>query len=216
MQVKKQQLEPDMEQWTDSKLGKEHNKAVTLLIYLQCRVRHCKGWTGWITSWNQDCWEKYQHLRYADYTTLKAESEELKSLLMRVKEEREKVDLKFNIQKTKVMASSPISSWQIEGEKLGTVTNFIFVDSKITGNNYCSHENKRHLLLWKKPETISRDIILQIQFLIVKAMVFPVVMRGSQLDHKEGWTLKNCFFWIMCWRRLLESLGWQGDQISQS
>ena len=109
--------------------------------------------TSWETldwkkhSWNQDCWEKY-YLRYADDTTLVAESEEeLKSLLTKVKEKSEKVGLKLNIQKTKIMASSPITSWEIDGETVETVSHFIFWGSKITADGDCSHEIKRHLLL---------------------------------------------------------------------
>ena len=104
---------------------------VTLLIYLICRVYYEKRWTGRNTSWNQDR-RNINHLRYADGTTLMAESEEeLKSLLMKVKEENEKVGLKLNIQKTKIMASGPITSWQIDGETVETVSDFIFWDSKI-------------------------------------------------------------------------------------
>ena len=108
--------------------------------------------------------------------------EELKSLLMRVKEESKKADLKLNIQKTKIMASSPITSWQIDREKVETVTGFIFLDSKITADSDCSHEIKRHLLLGRKAMTNlgsglkSRDVTLQTKVHIVKAMVFPVVM----------------------------------------
>ena len=120
------------------------------------------------------------NLRYADDTTLMAESkEELKSLLMKVKEKSEKVGLKFNIQKTKIMASSPITSWQIDGETVETVSDFIFLGSKITAD--CSHEIKRHLLLGRKVMTNldsilkSRDISLPTKVLLVKAMVFPAV-----------------------------------------
>ena len=130
------------------------------------------------------------HLRYADDTTLMAESEEeLKSLFMKVKEESEKVGLKFNIQKTKIMASSPITSWQIDGE---TVTDFTLEGSKITTNGDCSHENKRCLLLGRKAMTNldsilkSRDITLPTIVRLVKAMVFPVVMYGC-----ESWTVKK-------------------------
>ena len=126
------------------------------------------------------------NLRYADNTTLMAESdEELKSLLMKVKEESEKVGLKLNIQKTKIMASSPITSWQIEGE---SVADFIFGGSKITADGDCSHEIKRHLLLGRKVLTNldsilkSRDIILSTKICLVKAMVFPVAMYGRVLD----------------------------------
>ena len=122
--------------------------------------------------------------RYADDTTLMAESEELKSLLMKVKEESEKVDLKLNIQKTKIMASCPITSWQIDGETVETVADFILGGFKITADGDCSHEIKRCLLLGRKVMTNldsilrSRDITLPTKFHLVKAMVFPVVMYG--------------------------------------
>ena len=129
-------------------------------------------------------------LRYADDTTLRAESEEeLKSLLMKVKEESEKVGLKL-IQKTKTMASGPITSWQIDGETVETASDFIFLGSKITADVYCSHEIKRCLLLRKKVMTNldcilkSRDIILTTKVHLVKAMVFPLVMYGC-----ESWTI---------------------------
>ena len=117
---------------------------------------------GWMnqTSWNQDCWEKCQYLRYADDITLMAESKELKSLLMRVKEVSEKAGLKLNIQKTKIMASGPITSWQIDGEKVETVRDFIFLGCKITADGYCSHEIKRCLLLGRKAMT-NLDSILK-------------------------------------------------------
>ena len=133
------------------------------------------------------------NLRYADDTTLMAESEEeLKSLLMKVKEESEKVDLKLNIQKTKIMASGPITSWEIDGETVETVSDFIFLGSKITADGDCSHEIKRRLLLGRKvmtnPDSIlkSRDITLPTKVRLVKAMVFPVVMYGC-----ESWTVKK-------------------------
>ena len=128
------------------------------------------------------------NLSYVDDTTLMAESEELKSLLMKVKEESEKVGLKLNIQKTKMMASSPITSWQIDGE---TMTEFIFLGSKITAGGDCSHEMKRHLLLGRKAMTNlgnilkSRDITLLTKVRLVKTMVSPVVMYGC-----ESWTIK--------------------------
>ena len=123
------------------------------------------------------------NLRYADDPTLMAESKELKSLLMKGKEESEKVGLKLNIQKTKIMASSPITSWQIHGEIMETVTDFIILGSKITADGECSHEIKRHLLLGRKAKTIldsvlkSRDIILPTKVHVVRAMVFLVVMH---------------------------------------
>ena len=136
--------------------------------------------------------ETINYLRYADETTLMAESEELKSLLMKVKEESEKVDLKFNIQKTKIMASGAITSWQIDGETMETVIDFIYLGSKITADGDCSLEIKRHLLLGRKIMTSldsilkSRDIILPTKVHLVKALVFPVVMCGC-----ESWTIKK-------------------------
>ena len=133
------------------------------------------------------------HLRYADDTTLMAESEEeLKSLLMKVKEESEKIGLKLNIQKMKIMASGPITSWEIDGETVETVADFIFLGSKITANGDCSHEIKRHLLLGRKAminvDSVlkSRDITLPTKVHLVKAMVSPVVMCGC-----ESWTVKK-------------------------
>ena len=127
------------------------------------------------------------NLRYADDTTLIAESkEDLKSLLMKVKEESEKAGLKLNIQKTKIMASNPITSWPIDGETMETVTDFIFLGSKITADSDCSHEIKRCLLLGRKTMTNqdsilkSRDITLLTIVCLVKAMVFPVVMYGCE------------------------------------
>ena len=132
------------------------------------------------------------NLRYADDTTLMVESEEeLKSPLMKVKVEREKVGLKLNIQKTKIMASSPISSWEIDGETVETVSDFIFLGSKITADGDCSHETKRCLLLGRKAMTNldsilkGRDITLPTKVHVVKAMVFPVVMYGCL-----SWTIK--------------------------
>ena len=159
-------------------------------------------------------------LRYADDTTLMAESkEELKSLLIKVKEESEKVGLKLNIQKTKIMASSPITSWQIDGE---TVSDFILGGSKITADGDCSHEIKRPLLLGRKVMTNldsilrSRDITLPTKVHLVKAMVFPVVMYGC-----ENWTVKKAehrridAFELWCWRRLLR-VPWTARRSNQS
>ena len=133
------------------------------------------------------------NLRYADDTTLMAESEEeLKSLLMKVKEESEKIGLKLNIQKTKIMASGPITSWEIDGETGETVSDFIFLGSKITADGDCSHEIKIHLLLGRKVMTNldsilkSRDITLPTKVCLVKALLFPVVMYGC-----ESWTVKK-------------------------
>ena len=132
------------------------------------------------------------NLRYADDTNLMVESEELESLLMKVKEESEKVGLKLNIQKMKIMASGPITSWEIDGETVETVAGFIFLGSKITTDCDCSHEIKRRLLLGRKVMTNldsifkSRDITLPTKVHLIKAMVFPVVMYGC-----ESWTVKK-------------------------
>ena len=132
------------------------------------------------------------HLRYADDTTLTAESEELKSLLMKVKEKSGKVGLKLNIQKTKIMESGPITSWQIDGKTVETVSEFILGGSKITADGDCSHEIARRLLLGRKVMTNldsifkSRDITLPTKVRLVKTMVFPVVMYGC-----ESWTVKK-------------------------
>ena len=139
------------------------------------------------------------NLRYADDTTLMAESEkELKSFLMKVKEVSEKVGLKLNIQKTKIMASGPITSWQIDGETVETVADFIFLGSKITAESDCRHELKRRLLLERKVMTNldsiinGRDMTLSTKVRLVKAMVFPVVLYGC-----ESWTIKKAEHWRM-------------------
>ena len=149
------------------------------------------------------------NLRYTDDTTLTAESEELKSLLMKVKVESEKVGLKLNIQKTKIMASGPITSREIDGETVEIVSDFIFWGSKITADGDCSHEIKRRLLLGRKIITNldsilkSRDITLPTKVCLVKAMVFPVVVYGC-----KSWTVKKAegrridAFELWCWRRL--------------
>ena len=148
--------------------------------------------------------------------------EELKSLLLKMKEESEKIGLKLNIQKTKIMASGPITSWQLDGETMETVTDFIFLGSKITTDGDCSHEIKRCLLLGRKVMTNlesilkSRDIILATKVCLVKAMVFPVVMYGC-----ESWTIKKAecqrmdAFELWCWRRLLR-VPWTARRSNQS
>ena len=163
------------------------------------------------------------NLRYADDTTLMAESEEeLKSLLMKVKEESEKLGLKLNIQNTKVMASGPITSWEIDRETVETMSDFIFLGSKITADGDCSHEIKRRLLLGRKVMTNlhsilkSRDITLPTKVHLIKAMVFPVVMYGC-----ESWTVKRAdrrridAFELWCWRRLLR-VPWTTRRSNQS
>ena len=158
--------------------------------------------------------EIINNLRYKEDITLMTESEEeLKSLLMKVKEESEKVGLKLNIQKTKIMTSGPITSWEIDGETVETVSDFIFWGSRITADGDCSHEIKRCLLLGRKVminlDNIlkNRDITLSTKVCLVKAMVFPVVMYGC-----ESWTVKKAerqkidAFELWCWRRLLSPL----------
>ena len=190
MQVKKQQLELDMEQRTSSRLGKEHVKAVycypAYLTYILS------------TSFEMLDWMKHKLesrlpgeisvTSDIQMTTLMAESEEqLKSLLMKVKEESEKADLKFNIQKTKIMASGPFTSWQIDEEKMETVTNFIFLGSEITADINCSHEIKRYLLLGRKAMTNldrilkCRDITLPTNVHIVK-----LFLQYSCMDVRVG------------------------------
>ena len=163
------------------------------------------------------------NLRYSDDTTLMAESEEeLKSLLMKMKKESEKAGLKLNIQKTKIMASSPITWWQIDGETVETVSDIIFLGSKITADGDCSHEIKRCLLLGRKVMTNldsilkSRDITLPTKVHLVKATGFPVVMYGWKI-----WTIKKAQCWridafeLWCWRRLLR-VPWTARIYNQS
>ena len=162
------------------------------------------------------------NLRYADDTTFLAESEEeLKSILIKVKEESEKVGLKLNIQKTKITASSPITSWQIDGEKVETVADFIFEGSKITADGDYSHEIKRRLLLGRKVMTNldsilkSRDIILPTKVYLVKVMVFPaVVMCECELEYKAEHQ-RIYAFELWCWRKLLR-VPWTARRFNQS
>jgi len=163
------------------------------------------------------------NLRYIDDTTFMTESKvKLKNLLMKVKEKSEKAGLKINIQKTKIMASSPITSWQINREKMETVTDFLFLDSKITADSDCSHEIKRRLLLGEKTRTNldsmlkTRNVTLPTEIHIVKAMVFPVVIYRC-----ESWTIKKAEHWrtdafeLWCWRRLLR-VPWTAKRYNQS
>ena len=167
-----------------------------------------------LQAWIKISRRNINNLRYAGETTLMAESkEELKSLLMKVKNESEKADLKLSIQKAKIMASGPITSWQIDGETMKTVRDFILGGSKITADGDCSHEIKRSLLFGRKAmihldSTLkSRDITLLTNFHMVKATVFPVVRYGC-----ESWTIKKAERWrigafeLWCWRRLLRVL----------
>ena len=191
-----------------------------LIIY---RVHHTKCCSGWSTAGIKIAIRNINNLRYADNTTLMAESkEELKSLLMKVKEESEKVSWKLNTQKTKIMAYSSIISWQMNGETMETVTDFILFGSKITPDGDCSREIKRHLLLERKDMTNldsilkSRDITWLTKAHLVKAMVFPVVMYGC-----ESWTVKKAerqridAFELWCWRRLLR-IPWTGRRSNKS
>ena len=189
MQVKKQQLELDMEQQKVSN-GRgvcqgcifSHCLLSLYAEFIMQNARLDEAQAGIMIAW-----KNRNNVRYAYDTTFMTESEEeLKSLLMKVKEESEKVGLKLNIQKTKIMTSSPITSWELDGETMETVTDFAFLDSKITASGDCSHESKRYLLLGRKAMTNldsvlkSRDIILPTKVHLVKAMVFPVVMYGCE------------------------------------
>ena len=162
------------------------------------------------------------NLRYADDTTLMAESEEeLKSLLMKVKEESENVGLQLNVQKTKIMASGPITSWQIDGETMETVRDFILGGSKITADGECSHEIKRGLLLGRKAMTNldstlkGKDMILPTKVRLVKAMVFPVVRYGESWSTKKAEHRRTDSFELWCWRRLWR-VPWTARRSNQS
>ena len=220
IQVRKQQLELDMEQQTVPNRKRRTSRLyiVTLHNFYAEYIMKNAGLEE-AQAGIKIAGRNVNNLRYADDTTLMAESEELKRLLMKVKEESEKVCLKLNIQKTKITASGPITSWQIDGE---TVSDFIFWDSKITADGDCSHEIKRCLLLGRKVMTNldsilkSRDMTLSTKICLVKAMVFPVVMYGC-----ESWTVKKAecrridAFELWCWRRLLR-VPWTARRSNQS
>ena len=203
-----------MEQQTGSNLGKEYIKTVfchpAYLTYMQTTSCKIPGWMK-EQAGIKIAGRNINNLRYADDTTLMAESEEeLKSLFIKVKEESEKAALKLTIHKTKILPSGPIISWQIDGENVETVSDFIFLGSKISEYGNCNHEIKRHLFLGRKAMTNldsifkSRDITLPTKVHIVKAMVFPVVMYGY-----ETWITKKVELQridaleLWCWRRLL-------------
>ena len=188
--------ELDVEQQTGSKSGKEYVKAVychpAYLIYMQSTSCEMLGGMKHKLE-SRIARRNINNLRYADDTTLMAESkEEQKSRLMKVKEESEKVGLKLNIQKSKIKASSPITSWQVDEETMQTVRDFLFLGSKDTADGGCSHEIKSHLLLGRKAMTNldsifkSRDITFPTKICLVKTMVYPVVMYGC-----ESWTIKK-------------------------
>ena len=212
MQVKKQQLEPDMEQ-TRSKLEKEYVKAV---YCHPAYLNHIQSTSCEMPGWMKQKLESrlLGKISVTSDTTLMAESEEeLKSLLMKVKEENEKAGLKPNIQKAKIMTSSPITSWQIDGATMERVTDFILLGSKITTDGNCSHQIKRCSLLGRKAMT-NLDSILKIRNItlltdihLVKSLFFPVVMYGC-----ENWTIKKAEcqiidpFEMWCWRILQSPL----------
>ena len=222
----KQQLELDVEQQTGSKSGKEVRQGCILSSCLfNFYAEHIMRNAGLeeTQAGIKMAGRNINNLRYADNTTLMAESEEeLKSLLMKVKEESEKVSLKLNIQKTKIRASGPITLWEIDGETVETVSDFIFWGSQITADGDCSHEIKRRLLLGRKVMTNldsilkSRDITLLTKVGLFKAMVFPVDMYGW-----ESWTVKKAecrridAFELWCWRRLLR-VPWTGRRLNWS
>ena len=213
MQVRKQQLELDLEQQTGSLQEKKYVKTVychcLFNLYAEYIIRNAgleEAQAG-----IKIAGRSINNLRYSDDTTLLAEcKEELKSFLMKVKEESEKVGLKLNIQKTKIMASGPIASWEIDGKTVETVSDFILGGSKITADGDCSPEIKRCLLLGRKVMTNldsilkSRDSTLPTKVCLVKARVLPVVMYGY-----ERWIIKKAehrridAFELWCWRRLL-------------
>ena len=183
----------------------------------------CKCQAGWSTSWNQDCQGKVNNLTYANDTTFMAESEkELKSLLMNVKEESEKVGLKLNIQKTKIMVSGPIISWQIDGETMETVADFILGGSKITADSDCCHEIKRCLLLGRKAITnLDGNIKKQRHYFTNKGPSSQSYGFSSshvwmwELDYKESWGQRTDAFELWCWRRLLR-VPWAARRSNQS
>ena len=194
MQVRKQQLELDMEQQNGSKGKGVRQGCILSPCLFNFYSEYIMGNAGLdeAQAGIKIVGRNINNLRYADDTTLMAKSKELKGLFMKVKEESEKAGLNFNIQKTKIMAFSPITSWQIDGETVETVVDFILGGSKITADGDCSHEIKRRLLLGRKVMTNldsilkSRDITLSTKVRLVKAMIFPVVRYGC-----KSWTIKK-------------------------
>ena len=195
MQVRKQQLELDVEQQTGSKKEKDASGCILSPCLFNLHTWYIMPNAGLdeAQAGIKIATRNIKNLRYADDTTLMVESEEeLKNLLVKVKEESEKTGLKLKIPKTNIMAPGPITSWQIDGETMGTVTDFIFLGSKITADGDCSHEIKRSLFLGRKTmpnlESIlkSRNITLLTKVCIVKAMIFPVVRYGC-----KSWTIKK-------------------------
>ena len=195
MQDKQQQSELDMEQWTSSNWKRSLSRLDTVTCLFNFHAQYIMQNAGLDESQAgiKTAGRNSNHLRYVDDITLMAESgEKLKSLLMRVKEECEKAGLKLNIQKTKIMASGPITSWQIDGEKVETVSDFVFLGSKITADSECSHKIKRRLLPRRIAVTNrdsvlkSRDMSLPTKVRLVKAVIIPEVMYGC-----ESWTIRK-------------------------
>ena len=226
MQVKKQQLKLGMEQQT-FQIGKGvHQGCILSPCLFNFYAEYIMQSPGLdeAQAGIKIARRNINNLRYTEDTTVTAESKvELKSLLMNVKKERENAGLKVNIQKSKIMASGPIISWEIGGETMGIIRDFSFLGSKISADGDCSHEIKRGLLLGRKAMTNvesilkSADITLPTKVHLVKAMIFPVVTYGC-----KSWTIKTAecqridLFGLWCWRRLLRELGLQGDPTNQS
>ena len=216
--------EQHMKQLTGSKLGKSTTRLhiFILFILLICKVHQVKWWAGEITNWNQDCREKYWKLQICRWYHSTGRKWRGTKEPLHEGERSEKAGLKFNIRKMKITASGPITSWQINGGKVGTVTDFIFLDYKITADSNCSYEIKRCLLLGRKAVTKldsvleSRHTSLLTKVCIVKAMASPVVMYGC-----ESWTMKKAeyprtdAFKLWCWRRLLTA-PWTARRSNQS
>ena len=196
---------------------------VTLLILFICRLHHTKCWAGWSTSWNQDCWEKYQQPQICRWHHPYGRKwRETKKPFDESEIGEWKLGLKLNIHKTKIMASGPITSWEIDGETVETLRHFIFWGSKITADGDCSHEIKRRFLLGRKVMTKlnsilkSRDITLLTKVHLDKAMVFPVVMYGC-----DSWTIKKTEHQRWVWTCGVGEDSWeplelQADNTSQS
>ena len=204
-------------------IGKKYVKAVYChLAYLICsRVHQAKCQAEWNTSWNQDCREKYHQPQMCRCHHSAESEEEIKSLLMKVKEESEKVGLKLTIQKTKIMVSGPITLWQIDGETMETVTDFIFFGSKITADGDCSHEIKKMLAPWKKAVTNLDSISKSRDIFADKGPSSHSYGFSSshvwmwELDYKESWAQKNWCFWTVVLEKTLEN-PWTARRSNQS
>ena len=216
MQVKKQELEQDMEQWTGSKLRKEYVRAVychsAYLIYMQ--VYHAKCWAGWSTSWNQDCQQKHRQPQICRwYHSNGRKQRGTKEPLDKGKRREWKSWLKTQHWKTKIMASNSITLWQIEGEKVETMTDCIFLGSKITADGDWSHEIKKKLAPWKKSYEKHRQNVKKQRHHFVNKGPYSQSYGFSsshiwmwELDHNEGWARKNLCFQTLVLEKTLESL----------